>query len=134
MKKQRSNRHYVCLPFCWSWPGVWDIFQKEGATEKEGVEIEDWGTSAHLSWSLKNISCKPCLLFYCSFIVLLASKSSIPFHSLITEFFWFTYLWFRIAQNIHNKPIACLSRKGGVLEVVLPRREQKIYLREGKFS
>ena len=32
--KSRSNRvvtHTVCLPFCWSWPGSWDIpWQKEG--------------------------------------------------------------------------------------------------------
>ena len=40
------------------------ISLKKRATEKEGVEIEDWGTSAHLSWGFKKISCRACLLLY----------------------------------------------------------------------
>ena len=28
-------------------PGGWDIFEKEGTSEKGCVEIEDWGFSLH---------------------------------------------------------------------------------------
>ena len=42
------------------------FFEKEGTAENEGVdfEIEHIGTSAHLYWKLKKISCRACLLLY----------------------------------------------------------------------
>ena len=42
------------------------FFEKEGTAENEGVdfEIEHIGTSAHLYWRLKKISCRACLLLY----------------------------------------------------------------------
>ena len=46
------------------------FFEKDGATENGGInfEIGDIGTSAHLYWRLKKMSCRACLLFHC-FIV-----------------------------------------------------------------
>ena len=46
--------------------GVEVFFEKEGVTEKGGVdfEIRDWGNFAHLVvLGLKKISCRACLLF-----------------------------------------------------------------------
>lgn len=47
------------------------FFQKEGATEKGdvGFEIGVLGTSAHLCWGLKKISCRDYLLFLKIFLV-----------------------------------------------------------------
>ena len=30
LKDKFGNQHYVALPFCWSWTGVWDILWKRG--------------------------------------------------------------------------------------------------------
>ena len=42
------------------------FFEKEGTAKNGGVDFEvgDIGTSAHLYWRLKKISCRACLLFY----------------------------------------------------------------------
>ena len=44
-----------------------EIFFKKGWVAENGgpdFEIGDIGTSAHLYWRLKKISCKACVLFY----------------------------------------------------------------------
>ena len=94
--------------------------------EKRGIgkgciEIEDWGTSEHLYWGPKKISCKACLVFYCFFgAKRIAFKSSIFFHPLIVEFFWFAY-----DSN---------SRKGNTprLLPIYPRGEQMTYVGDVK--
>ena len=42
------------------------FFEKERAAENGHVDfdVRDIGTSAHLYWWLKKISCRACLLFY----------------------------------------------------------------------
>ena len=60
------------------------------------------------------------------------SKSSIFFHPLIIEFFQFAKLWVRIEENIYIKAIADVSRRGKVLQVVLPERETNDLLGERK--
>ena len=61
LKDKGFNRHY-CLAICWSW--VWGIPKKERATEKEGADIENWDTSAHLYWGFKKTSCRTWLLLH----------------------------------------------------------------------
>ena len=39
-------------------------------------------------------------------------KSSIDCHPSIMEFFWFTQLWFRIQEQIHNEEVTAKSRGG----------------------
>ena len=79
--------------FVKSWIEVWDILEKERKTEKGGIEIEDWGTSVHLCWGFKKVSCRDNLPFYYFFVAKkkkkIGSKTSIFVHSLIIEFFWF---------------------------------------------
>ena len=45
LKDKGGKQH--CSPICWFEPGSWDIFEKEGTSEKGYVEIEDWGFSVH---------------------------------------------------------------------------------------
>ena len=49
-------------------PDLWieKFFEKDEAVENGGVDFEigDVGTSAHLHWRLKKISCRACLLSY----------------------------------------------------------------------
>ena len=48
-----DKQHY--LPICWFWPGVWDIFEKEGKWKKGCVNIEDWCFSVHFAmWFQEN--------------------------------------------------------------------------------
>ena len=49
--------------------GVETFFEKDEVAENGGVDfgIGDIGTSAHLYWRLKKISCRTCLLSYCIF-------------------------------------------------------------------
>ena len=61
MKDKGGKQH--CLTFCWLKPGVWDIFEKEGTSEKGCVEIEDWETFVHfvlafLEHSMQSLSVK----------------------------------------------------------------------------
>ena len=46
MKEKGGKQHIY--PFFGSILNCWDIFEKEGTSEKGCVEIEDWGTSVHL--------------------------------------------------------------------------------------
>ena len=59
------------------------------------------------------ISCRACLVF-CFLMAKKkkAFKMSIYFQPLITEFFWFSLLWFKIEEKIHNKAVADVSRGG----------------------
>ena len=61
------------------------FFEKEGTAENEGVdfEIEHIGTSAHLYWRLKKISCRACLLLYLFIFFLGGGKKKIVFKSSI---------------------------------------------------
>ena len=45
---------------------VFVIFRKERTAENEEIDFEigDIGTSAHLYWRLKRISCRACLSFH----------------------------------------------------------------------
>ena len=61
------------------------------------LEIGDIGTSAHLDWRLKKISCRACLFFY-YFL-------DLHFLSSITEF--------RIEEKIHAKAVADVYRDAG---------------------
>ena len=70
---------------------------KKLATKKESVEIEDWGTSAHLSWGFKKISCRACLLLYGFY----GDKKESPLK------------WLRIEKKIHTKAIVDVPREGG---------------------
>ena len=36
-----GNRHYVHLPFCWSWPEAWDILQKREGNKKTGYRVRN---------------------------------------------------------------------------------------------
>ena len=47
------------------------FFKKKGAVEYEGADFEmvDLGTSAHVCWRFKKVSCRTCLLMYCFFLV-----------------------------------------------------------------
>ena len=47
-----------CLPISWFWPGGWDIFEKEGTSEKRCIEIEDWGFSVHFVLRFRKIPFK----------------------------------------------------------------------------
>ena len=102
----------------------WDILEKEEEAEKGGVKIEDWGTSAHLYWSFKKISCKACLIFHVILVTekVIVSKSSIFLQTLIIEFFWFAQLWLKMKEKRHTKAFVDMSTRGGVLAAVLPGR------------
>ena len=67
------------------------FFEKDGAGENGGLDFQigDIGTSAHLYWRLKKISCRACLLFYCFLVTKVAFKSSLDlnFHPFIIAFF-----------------------------------------------
>ena len=71
-----------------------EIFlEKEGAAENGSVDfkIGYTGTSAHLYWRLKKISCRVCLPFYCFFgdkKIAFKSFLELHFHRFITEFFY----------------------------------------------
>ena len=45
MKNKVGKQHG--LPICWFFLGDWDIFEKEGTSEKGCVETDDWGFSVH---------------------------------------------------------------------------------------
>ena len=66
-----------------------EIFEKEGTSEQECVEIEDWGTSAHFVLRFHENSSQSVYAFLLFFGNKKNSKSSILFHSLIIEFLWF---------------------------------------------
>ena len=73
------------LPFCWFYPGDWDIFEKEGTSEKGCIEIEDWGNFVHSLLGFQENSMQS-LSAFCNKI---NSKSSIFFRFLIIDFSWF---------------------------------------------
>ena len=51
------------------------FFKKKGAVEYECADFEmvDLGTSAHVCWRFKKVSCRTCLLMYC-FLFLVTKK------------------------------------------------------------
>ena len=61
-----GDQQYVCLPFCWSWIGVWDILKKKIRGNRK-KEYWFWhrllGHHCTLVLGLKKISCGACLYY-----------------------------------------------------------------------
>ena len=53
MEEKGGKQH--CLLISWFWPGLWDISEKEGTSEKGCIEIENWGSSTHFVLGFKKI-------------------------------------------------------------------------------
>ena len=87
----------------------WDILEKEAIDFETG----DVSIFADYCWWLREIPWRACLLFGDKEM---AFKNSLDLYlqTLITEFFWFTELQFKIERKIHIKAVVDVSRGSGI--------------------
>ena len=66
LKDYGVNMPYICLVFCWPWPGGWHVLWKRKGQRDKGTLILKYLIeipTAHFYWGLNKISCRFALLF-----------------------------------------------------------------------
>ena len=102
----------TCLPFCWSWPGGWDILWKRWDSRLRGCLFwnKGWSTCCTLVLGLRKISCRAC--FFIFFVVTKQAHLTRTFMSLFLDSFNLPSYSSESSKRYTLRLLLCLGRRG----------------------